>query len=170
MIAKLTELFGAGHVPAGRMIAYLDRELPAWRARRVAGHLTRCESCRGELQDVRARLAVWDYETEHHTPPAAALLAGRERLLRAMKDWASLRKPAGGCVPVAKAADELSVFARSSGDYLRLHGDGASARRALTSIDPVLAAFLGKATASSLRALVNGILPPDLDSMVSNAI
>ena len=81
-----------------------------------------------------------------------------------------MQQPSGQGARVAQAAEELSIFAQSSGDYLRLHADGAGARQALNHMEPLLEAFLGKATASSLRSLVAGILPPDVSSMVSEAV
>lgn len=42
-----------GRHPAGRLLAYLDGELPAPAVERVAAHLARCRRCREEMEDLR---------------------------------------------------------------------------------------------------------------------
>jgi len=98
--------------------AYLDGELQAAEARKVAGHLGGCESCRGELNElieIRARLRslpMMDYVWQAVERPVVVPLVRRARVI-----IGTAAAAAAAIIAVATVSAPREVIALSPSDF-----------------------------------------------------
>lgn len=72
-----------------RIARYLDGELSPGTLRELEEHMTRCERCRGEVEELRALRAEWA-----NLPVPAADPSDRASILRAARAVTAAREPA----------------------------------------------------------------------------
>ena len=154
---------GEEHLSPELVAAYLDRELTAQEADRVAGHLAACDRCREELIEVRRLMSQpaparpGRRVLRFLVPAAAAAAAVALFAVPGLRDGGDVTRGEGG--PSADAVSAVSVIGPLEGpvpgDALRFewHAAGEEALYTLAVTDATGAVVWTAATADTTAAL-----------------
>jgi anti-sigma factor RsiW len=134
------------HIEVAVLLAWLDGQLPARRAARVARHLASCARCRLESGRLQAEL---DWVVQTDTPAASELEQSLESLMERIRGWA------GEPDRTRKLAAEVAAYfgARAANLLDRIEPGRPEEGGPMVAAELLFSAFLGRAAAARvLRA------------------
>jgi len=135
------------HPSNARLLAYCDAEAGAEQSRRIAGHLSRCEKCRGRVREIRGEK---DELSASAASEAPATPPGLAAVLSAMEAWRKGR--AGGLASELKrrVRSEIETYFGSPA-ILVIERPGARAEELLGRASGMFEVFLGPDAADAVR-------------------
>jgi anti-sigma factor RsiW len=149
---------------SGRLIAWLDRELPAEDAADVERHLQSCAECRSSVEAYRHVTTAFDQYCDAYCEAAMASIAGGKRRHRVLRSWEAAALAAAAIAAlllfVARAHVQLSpvgapapLVGTSAALHSNLAPDGRQGEQPMNSS----AEQTGRASASAQSYDASGV-------------
>lgn len=133
------------HPDRSEMLAHIDGELPAGVAQALEQHISECPPCAQEWAELSADLERCEELLSRESPDQTLALEAQRVLLDRLRDWRAGRRG---------ISEEVGEYlGQEAANLVRtLEREGRSRTEVVAAVEPLLAAFLGRRAASTLRS------------------